>query len=143
MKDGQYDLAQTPRSGIDIRALLAELEQDPSSWEGLHPDTVVGHVHLHVADLGSTREFYHQTLGLGVTMMSEEFGALFYERRRVSPPTSGPTSGSARAWPPAPADRQACVTLRSWFPTMMSSIVLWPGSMRRRSCTSLPTTAFL
>lgn len=77
MKDGMFDLARAPRSGIDLKALLAELEKDPSPWEGLDPKTIVGHVHLHVSSLSASQEFYHGVLGFGVTMMSEEFGALF------------------------------------------------------------------
>lgn len=77
MKNGLYDLASTPRTGVDLRALLGELERDPSPWEGLHPDTIVGHVHLHVADLAETEAFYHGVLGLDVTLLSDEFGALF------------------------------------------------------------------
>lgn len=77
MKDGLYDLSSTPRTGVDLRELLGELDRDPSSWEGLHPDTVVGHVHLHVADLGETEAFYHGLLGMDVTLLSHDFGALF------------------------------------------------------------------
>jgi catechol 2,3-dioxygenase len=35
-------------------------------WQGLHPATKVGHVHLHVAALAPTHQFYHETLGFGI-----------------------------------------------------------------------------
>jgi len=75
--DGMYDIARAPRSGIDLEELFAELERDSSPWEGLSPSTVVGHVHLHVSSLDASRAFYHGVLGLGVTLDSEDFGALF------------------------------------------------------------------
>lgn len=33
-------------------------------WDGMPAGTVVGHVHLHVGDLGAAERFYHQGLGL-------------------------------------------------------------------------------
>lgn len=103
MRDGLYDLASTPRTGVDLGALLEELERDPSPWEGLHPETTVGHVHLHVADLSETEAFYREVLGLDVTLLSEEFGALFmsaggYHHHVGSNIWLGPGA------PPAPAD---------------------------------------
>lgn len=77
MKDGKMRLQDMPRRGIDLEELMSELERDPSPWLGIDPDTVVGHVHLHVADLDASEGFYHRILGFGVTMKSEEFGALF------------------------------------------------------------------
>jgi catechol 2,3-dioxygenase len=45
-------------------------------WEGMPPGTVVGHVHLHVGDLGEADAFYHRALGLD-RMVWEYPGALF------------------------------------------------------------------
>jgi catechol 2,3-dioxygenase len=33
-------------------------------WSGMPAGTVIGHVHLHVGDLGRARAFYHEGLGL-------------------------------------------------------------------------------
>jgi catechol 2,3-dioxygenase len=38
-----------------------------SSWDGLDPGTVMGHVHLETADLEGSRRFYTEQLGLDVT----------------------------------------------------------------------------
>ena len=33
------------------------------AWTGMHPDTIMGHVHLQVADLDVTEAFYNEVLG--------------------------------------------------------------------------------
>lgn len=78
MKDGQFDLAAAPREGVDLGQLMEEIERDPSPWNGLSPDTVVGHIHLHASDLGDAEQFYHGVLGFDVTLRSASFGASFF-----------------------------------------------------------------
>jgi catechol 2,3-dioxygenase len=50
---------------IDVENLLAELD-DPATepFDGLPDGTTVGHVHLRVADVDSTIEFYREVLGM-------------------------------------------------------------------------------
>lgn len=48
---------------LDFEGLLAESRRDPSPWQGLHPGTVMGHVHLQVADVAVARRFYTEILG--------------------------------------------------------------------------------
>jgi catechol 2,3-dioxygenase len=50
---------------LDVEDLLAEL-QDPATepFDGLPDGTTVGHVHLRVADVASTVEFYRDVLGM-------------------------------------------------------------------------------
>lgn len=48
---------------LDVSDLMAEIAEDPSPWSGLPPETVIGHVHLHVADLEKAEAFYHGMLG--------------------------------------------------------------------------------
>src|SRR6185312_9800435 len=52
---------------LDVDSLLGELE-DPRSepFDGLPAGTVMGHIHLKVADIPSTREFYRDALGFGL-----------------------------------------------------------------------------
>jgi catechol 2,3-dioxygenase len=52
---------------LDVENLLAELE-DPAiePFEGLPDGTTVGHVHLRVADVEATVEFYRDVLGMGL-----------------------------------------------------------------------------
>jgi catechol 2,3-dioxygenase len=62
---------------LDLESVMAELpgEDDP----GMPPGTVMGHVHLHVGDLGPAEEFYAGRLELDVTVRSYP-GALFLSR---------------------------------------------------------------
>lgn len=62
---------------LDVDALLAEAQADTTPWQGLEPDTDIGHVHVHVRDLAEAERFYHQSLGLEVTLR-EYPGALFF-----------------------------------------------------------------
>jgi catechol 2,3-dioxygenase len=59
-RDGQLQMAT---EALDGAGLLAELEADNRPWSGLPPQTRVGHIHLHVADLGRAAAFYCDTLG--------------------------------------------------------------------------------
>jgi catechol 2,3-dioxygenase len=61
---------------LDPDSLLKELEGDATPWTGIHPETDIGHVHLHVSDLARAEAFYHGLLGLDVTQRSYP-GALF------------------------------------------------------------------
>jgi catechol 2,3-dioxygenase len=58
--NGQLKMATDP---LDLEAVLAELEDDVSPLTGLHPDTVLGHVHLHVANIAQAEAFYRDVLG--------------------------------------------------------------------------------
>ena len=62
---------------LDLDSVMAELPggDDPGMPEG----TVIGHVHLHVGDLGPAEEFYAGRLELDVTVRSYP-GALFLSR---------------------------------------------------------------
>lgn len=46
---------------LDVVDLVSHAGDDP--FIGMPPDTVVGHVHLHVGDLGQASRFYHAGLG--------------------------------------------------------------------------------
>lgn len=58
---------------LDVTALLKFA--DPH-WNGIHKDTIIGHVHLQVSDLKKAKEFYHDLLGFDVVQESYP-GALF------------------------------------------------------------------
>ena len=59
-KNDQIQMATDP---LDLDGILAELERETEPWSGLHPQTTIGHIHLHVADLGAAQAFYHGVLG--------------------------------------------------------------------------------
>ncbi len=51
---------------LDISVLTNELD-DREVWNGMHPETDLGHVHLNVSDLVKAEKFYNEILGLNVT----------------------------------------------------------------------------
>ncbi|WP_174615521.1 VOC family protein [Virgibacillus ihumii] len=57
---------------LDAEGLLAESEKE---WAGLPGETVMGHIHLHVADLEEAKTFYKD--GLGFQVVTNYPGALF------------------------------------------------------------------
>jgi catechol 2,3-dioxygenase len=57
---------------LDMASLMAELRHDDRPWSGLPDGTVIGHVHLHVAQLAPAEAFYRQ--GLGFDLM-QRFGS--------------------------------------------------------------------
>jgi catechol 2,3-dioxygenase len=61
---------------LDVEGLLAEAEQESSEWTGIAAGTDIGHVHLHVSDLGKAEEFYCHRVGFEVTERGYP-GALF------------------------------------------------------------------
>jgi len=74
------DLMRLGNGPLDPEDLLSELERDQSPWPGAHPDTRIGHVHLHVADLSAAGRFYQGVLGFQATFSysaARDFGALF------------------------------------------------------------------
>ncbi|MCG0239782.1 MAG: VOC family protein [Firmicutes bacterium] len=69
----EVEMATRP---LDLEGLLRELEPEPPPEDGIPAGTVVGHVHLHVSDLGRAEAFYQGLLGLAV--MNRTYpGALF------------------------------------------------------------------
>ncbi|NJN15260.1 MAG: VOC family protein [Oscillochloris sp.] len=59
---------------LDLDGLLAELDSEP--WAGIPAATIVGHIHLNVADLRSSEAFYGSLLGFDV-MQRFSHSALF------------------------------------------------------------------
>jgi catechol 2,3-dioxygenase len=62
------DLSNAAPSPMDVDGVLSELPQPAESWAGLHPQTVLGHMHLHVRDIPETRTFYRDVLGFDLMM---------------------------------------------------------------------------
>jgi catechol 2,3-dioxygenase len=52
---------------LDLDSLLDEAK-DGSAWAGLDPDTIMGHMHLHVSYLEEAEDFYHGVLGFDKLM---------------------------------------------------------------------------
>jgi len=48
---------------FDMEGVLAELKGNEPAWNGIHPGTVMGHIHLHVAHIPAAEHFYVEVLG--------------------------------------------------------------------------------
>jgi catechol 2,3-dioxygenase len=59
---------------LDVRSLMRAAPASP--WNGLPDRTTIGHMHLHVGDLGAAEAFYHRALGFDKVVWSYP-GALF------------------------------------------------------------------
>lgn len=69
---GNYVMASDP---LDWESLLAESEGQ--EWSGLPAGTVIGHIHLHVGDLRTSRAFYEGKLGFDVVGDYAQMSAVF------------------------------------------------------------------
>ena len=61
---------------LDVDNLVMELKDGALPWSGLPDKTVIGHVHLHVADLQAAEQFYTRVLGFKLTQRYGS-GAIF------------------------------------------------------------------
>jgi catechol 2,3-dioxygenase len=59
--DGQIRMATDP---LDLDGVLAELDGHDETWTGMSPQTVLGHMHLHVGNLPQANAFYGDVIGL-------------------------------------------------------------------------------
>jgi catechol 2,3-dioxygenase len=59
---------------LDVRDLAQAAGDEP--WGGMPAGTTIGHIHLHVGDIGEAAAFYHNALGLDKVVWSYP-GALF------------------------------------------------------------------
>ena len=59
---------------LDVRSLVAA--SDGQAWTGAPAGSSIGHVHLHVGDLGAAEAYYHRALGFDKVVWSYP-GALF------------------------------------------------------------------
>ena len=53
---------------LDIEGVLAELAENNGEWSGMHPDTILGHIHLHVANIAQAEAFYNGVLGFDLML---------------------------------------------------------------------------
>lgn len=70
---GQIQMDTLP---LNLNVLIEELK-DQNNWDGIHPLTDIGHIHLKVSDLKNAEMFYHKILGFDITSSAYP-GALFF-----------------------------------------------------------------
>lgn len=61
---------------LNLNVITDELA-DRDVWNGIHPDTDLGHIHLNVSDLNKAQKFYSLILGMNVTNSAYN-GAMFF-----------------------------------------------------------------
>jgi catechol 2,3-dioxygenase len=71
VSEGEFELTTEQ---LDFDSLRTAAGSTP--WNGLPAGSTIGHVHLYVADLERARQFYHEQLGLDITVARYP-GALF------------------------------------------------------------------
>ncbi|HET9737770.1 MAG TPA: VOC family protein [Solirubrobacteraceae bacterium] len=101
----EYEPSGEVRMGtvpLDVDAVMAELPDGADS--GMPDGTVVGHVHLHVADLAASEAFYAGELGLAVTTRGYP-GALFLSHEGYHHHVGVNTWQGEGAPPPPPGSR--------------------------------------
>jgi catechol 2,3-dioxygenase len=59
--NGNIRMATDP---LDLDGVMSELEGRDEAWTGLHPQTVLGHMHLHVGNLPQANQFYGDVISL-------------------------------------------------------------------------------
>jgi catechol 2,3-dioxygenase len=65
------------REALDVQALFSHLKEEDKLDDPIPPQTRVGHVHLHVANVQEAVDFYHGIIGFDVMGMSSTFHAAF------------------------------------------------------------------
>lgn len=61
------------REALDVEVLFKELSPDDRLDQRMPEETRIGHVHLYVADLDATRDFYHGLLGFDDMGIARDF----------------------------------------------------------------------
>jgi catechol 2,3-dioxygenase len=94
---GNFRMGTEP---LDVDGVLSALEGQPEAWAGLAPGTVLGHMHLKVANLREAKKFYCDLLGFEV--MADLRTALFVSAGGYHHHLGMNTWESAGAPPPPP-----------------------------------------
>lgn len=59
-ENGNFQMGTLP---VDVRGVLSELQNETDEWQGLHRDTVLGHMHLKAANVNRDEKFYRDVIG--------------------------------------------------------------------------------
>ncbi len=65
------------REALDVEALFKHIEEDDRLDGFIHPETRLGHIHLHVRDIPEAIDFYHGVIGFDVMGVSKGIGMGF------------------------------------------------------------------
>ena len=128
-RQGQLQMVTDP---LDVEGLLAEVGAQPEPWSGLPAKTVLGHIHLHVANIAPTEAFYQGVLGFE---LMQRYGpsASFFSAGRYHHHIGSNTWAGVGA-PPPPAD---AVGLR-WYTICLPTAAELNGVVDRVRKARLP-----
>lgn len=87
---------------FDAAGVMATLQDSEASWDGLHHETIMGHVHLHVASIPEAEHFYGDLLGFD--MMARYGGQASFLAYNGYHHHLGMNTWAGVGVPPAPAD---------------------------------------
>jgi catechol 2,3-dioxygenase len=65
IQDGVVQMTVEP---MDVEGVLAAAEDSHAPWNGISPETVVGHLHFTVADMERAVSFYRDVIGFDLMM---------------------------------------------------------------------------
>ncbi len=119
MRENQVQMATEP---LDLDNLVAELSEEDKSAAVVHPNTDLGHIHLHVSDLISSETFYSGLLGFDVTQRTYP-GALFLSAGGYHHHI-GINVWAGRGAPPPPPDAVGLLRTGIYVPTAKAMTVL-------------------
>jgi catechol 2,3-dioxygenase len=103
-RDAQGNL-RSGRDPLDLDELFGHLSPSEDLNAPLPPETVIGHVHLHVADLAAAVRFYRDGLGFDVMGNAPAFRAAFLSAGGYHHHIGVNTWQGEGAPPPAPGSR--------------------------------------
>ena len=106
--NGEVGMANDP---LDVKALLSISDHEPSPAT-VSPQTTLGHIHLQVVDLPSTQRFFHDFLGMLITLRLYP-GALFVAAGKYHHHIGANVWGSPQ---PAPANSVGLISYRLQIP---------------------------
>lgn len=72
-KSGEIQMDSLP---LDLSLITKELD-DRNEWNGIHPETKIGHIHLNVSDLKKAEIFFNEVLGFKISNSTYP-GAFFF-----------------------------------------------------------------
>ena len=145
VSEGQVRMTTEPLDVADLVRVAGD-----ASWTGMPAGTRVGHVHLHVGDLGEAAAFYHHALGFDKTVWNYP-GALFvsaggYHHHlglntwAADAPAAGPNDARLLEWEvvtPTPAAAAASLQAHGYSVTQEGATWLatdpWGTTLRLRS----------
>ena len=110
--DGSLSSGREP---LDVKALLANLQEDDRLDQSIPPETRVGHVHLHVRNIEEAVDFYHGLIGFDVMGVARAFRMAFVSAGGYHHHL-GLNTWQGEGAPPPPADAVGLRYLTVEFP---------------------------